>query len=123
MTLSGWLKLGELERAFPLPGMDGQRPSSFLPHVRTLAEDRKGQVNKHTQQGDLLVLGPARTSIHQNRDGQRSSNSQSQVENRIINATIVIEYTALLNPVERSDHLHGPSKLPMMNNFLIILRC
>jgi len=36
MTLSGWLKLGVLERAFPLPAVEGQRPSSFLPHVRTL---------------------------------------------------------------------------------------
>lgn len=37
MTLSGWLKLDELVRAFPLlPGVEGHRPSNFLPHVRTL---------------------------------------------------------------------------------------
>ena len=32
-------------------------------------------------------------------------------------------YTALLNAVERSIHLHGPSQLPAVNNFLIIHRC
>ena len=37
MTLSGWLKLGELERVL-LPGVAGHRPSSFLPHVRMLGE-------------------------------------------------------------------------------------
>jgi len=37
ITLSGWLKFGELVRAFPvLPGAAGQRPRSFLPHVRML---------------------------------------------------------------------------------------
>lgn len=44
MTLSGWLKLGELVRAFPLlPGVEGHRPSNFLPHVSTL------HVHTHTQ--------------------------------------------------------------------------
>ena len=35
----------------------------------------------------------------------------------------VIYYTALLNAVERSVHLHGPSQLQVVNNCLIIHRC
>ena len=30
---------------------------------------------------------------------------------------IIIYYTALLNAVERSIHLRGPSRLPVVNNF------
>jgi hypothetical protein len=56
-------------------------------------------------------------------DGQRLSNSRSHVEYRIMNVTIVIYYTALLNAVERSVHLHGPLQLPVVNNCLIIHRC
>ena len=57
------------------------------------------------------------------RDGQRSSNSRSHVENRIMNVTIFSYYTAPLNAVERSVHLHGPSQLPVVNTFLIFHRC
>ena len=32
-------------------------------------------------------------------------------------------YTALLNAVEHSVHLHGPSQLPAVNYFSIIDRC
>ncbi len=46
MTLSGWLKLGVLDRAFPLPAVEGQRPRSFLPHVRTLRK-RENRVRNH----------------------------------------------------------------------------
>ena len=35
-----------------------------------------------------------------------------------MNVTIVINYTALLNAVERSDDLHGPSQLPEVNSVL-----
>ena len=52
------------------------------------------------------------------RDGQRSTNSRSHVEYRIMNVTIVIYYTALLNAVERSVDLHGPSQLPVVNSVL-----
>ena len=35
-----------------------------------------------------------------------------------MNVTIVIYYTALLNAIERSVHLHGPSQLPVVNNIV-----
>ena len=35
-----------------------------------------------------------------------------------MNVTIVIYYTVLLNAVERSVYLHGPSQLPVVNTFL-----
>ena len=47
------------------------------------------------------------------RDGQQSLNSQSHVKYRIMNVTIVIYYTALLNAVECSVELHVPSQLPV----------
>ena len=50
--------------------------------------------------------------------GQRSSNSRNHVEYQIMNVTIVIYYTALLNAVERSVDLHGPSQLPVVNSVL-----
>ena len=42
----------------------------------------------------------------------------SHVEYRIMNVTIVIYYTALLNAVERSVDLHRPLQLPMVNSVL-----
>ena len=40
-----------------------------------------------------------------------------------MNVTIVIYYTALLNAVERSVHLHEPPQLLVVNNCLIIHHC
>ena len=49
ITLSGWLKFGELVRAFPfLPGAEGHRPSNFLPHVRTLHAGARTHTHTHT---------------------------------------------------------------------------
>ena len=45
-------------------------------------------------------------------------NSLSHVEYRIMNVTVVIYYTALLNAVERSIDLHGPLQLPVVNSVL-----
>lgn len=36
ITLSGWLKLGALDRALEGPWVAGHKPRSFLPQVRTL---------------------------------------------------------------------------------------
>ena len=41
----------------------------------------------------------------------------------IINVVLVVTlayYTALLNTVERSIHLHGPSRIPVVNYFSIM---
>lgn len=48
ITLSGWLKFGELVRAFPLPGVEGHKPSNFLPHVRTLCTHTHTHSNQST---------------------------------------------------------------------------
>ena len=65
----------------------------------------------------ILQCNGSKGVVH-TRDGQRSSNSRSHVEYRIMNGTIVIYFTALLNAFERSVHLHGPLQLPVVNNFL-----
>ena len=66
----------------------------------------------------ILQCNGSKGVVH-TRDGQRSSNSRSHVECRIMNVTLVIYYTALLNAV----HLNGPSQLPAVNIFLIIHCC
>ena len=43
--------------------------------------------------------------------------------NTVLVRLFITYYTALLNAVDRSVHLHGPSRLPAVNYFSIIDRC
>lgn len=55
MTLSGWLKLDELARTFPVfPGVEGHRPSNFLPHVRMLQTHTHTYQRTHTLPADAV---------------------------------------------------------------------